>query len=88
MNRKKPENEKVVRRENAGLGEKPGGIDIPGNEKGPSPDGDLHREVPKRRDRPAGICVCPSCGRTEAQVPLTPCHDMMCPRCRIPMREM
>ena len=37
--------------------------------------------------RPPAVCICPSCGRTEAQLPTTPCHEMLCPRCRVLMRE-
>ncbi len=44
--------------------------------------GDIQSLANRRR-----VCVCPSCGRTEAKIPVTPCHEIFCPVCGIPMRE-
>jgi hypothetical protein len=49
--------------------------------------GDDTREEREPLRRASAVCICPSCGRTEAQLPTTPCYEMMCPRCRVPMRK-
>lgn len=57
------------------------------NEDGEIRDADADRKAKEPVRRIPAVCICPSCRRTEAQLPTTPCHEMLCPKCRIPMRE-
>lgn len=67
------------------------GLPDAGVESGSADDGGVGRGA-EAADKPVPraptVCICSSCGRTEAKLPASPCHEMECPRCLIPMREV
>ena len=69
------------------LGEKFQSEVTPDNQSEKAQGGHDTQEEREPFRRPPGICICPSCGRTEAQLPTSPCPEMMCPQCRVPMRK-
>jgi hypothetical protein len=66
---------------------KPADSPVPGEAPVTEGDRDIDPKAPCESHQSPGVCVCPSCGRTEARVSITPCHEHICPLCGIPMRQ-
>jgi hypothetical protein len=87
MKRANAEKTALVRREHRERNTRRGDQPAPGDSPVANRDGHGDRRGSDGPRQSPGVCVCPSCGCTEAQVSLTPCHEHICPLCGQPMRQ-